>query len=859
MKTYNKLLILLIILLFASSIKAQWKLNSYWPHGSCNAVTADGQYVYVGSGGILSVWDYSDPYHPIKIGEVATSDAIKDIVVSGNYIYVANRYSGFTVIDNQDPYNPTICANNKDVMYCRNLFVRDTLAYLASPDGFWILNIKDPCNPELTGSIFQIGMGDVYVSGNYAYITEQGLSVIDITDPSHPEKISHIGSDTTYYIDIYVHEGFAYITESNRGLNIYNVQDPENPVFINNLYNGEWVWDVWGKDDLIFLPLDNPEWIHLRVLDISDPENITEVGSLGDVSTDWEQLYVYGDYVLWTNTYSGVRIVDISDPAKPFKTSVIPTSGPCYDVMVQDSLIYVVNNDFFILIKNDTEILQELGSYTTPFYEDGSAVSVFGNNAYMSGHEGLRIIDIADKSNPVEYSSILDRKGDLPGGGLSASPQYAYWLSKDAGFVIVDISQPESPLVLNEFGGGRNTFVYQNMVFCAFGGNETEDYKALEIYDISDPTNQVLISKLDMPELVQDDIGLLVQDDRAYLGALDSITILDISDPQNPQRINTFKVHYVYAISVSDDFLYSASYHGGVFIYDISDPKNPICVDTLGYESFDCQNVLIKDNRLYICDYNFGLYVFEKPGGPSKICKNAGNTSYSTKGSRDVYSYIWSIDPETAGIISGSDTLALVSWSDTFTGATNIIVRGINSMGEDVYFDTLKVEILDYPASAFIFDVDGLEIEFENLSTNATSFLWEFDDGSYSSTENPIHYYESQDTYNVALYAFSDYCGENNSMQTINLATNLNINENDDWVRMYPNPTSSYLLLETNNLAIENIELSIINIEGQIVHFEEVEIERSTIINLPKLNKGIYFIKINSDKEFSQMNKLIIN
>lgn len=858
MKTYIKIQIMIITLMCVSSLKAQWRLDNFWPRGSCNAVTADNQYVYIGSGGILSVWDYSDPYHPFQTGEVVTPDAIKDIVVAGKYIYVANRYSGFTIIDNHDPSNPKICARNEDVMYSRHLFVRDSLAYLASPDGFWIVNIKDPYHPIITGSILQIGMGDVYVSGDYAYITEQGLSVIDITDPAHPVKISHIGSDTTYYIDIYVHEGYAYITEADRGLNVYNVQDPENPVFVNNMYNGKWVWDVWGKDNLIFLPMDNPEWIHLRVLDISDPENITEVGGLQDIPTDWEQLYVYGDYVFWTTTYSGVRVVDISDPSDPTIISSMATSGPCYDVMIQDTFAYVVNNDLYILDISDPLNPKETGSFRTPFYEDGSAVFAFGDKAYMSGHEGLRIIDVTDKTNPNELSSILNRKGDLPGGGLSASPQYVYWLSKDAGFVIVDITSPGDPFVINEFGGGRNTFVYNNMVFCAFGGNEREDYRALEIYDISDPANQVLISQLDMPELAQDDIGLLVQDDRAYLGALDSVTILDISDPKNPERISTFKVHYVYAISVSDNLLYTAAYHGGVFVYDIRDPKNPVCIDTLGYESFDCQNVLVKDNMMYVCDYNFGLYIFEKPGGPSKVCKNAENTSYSTPGSEEAESYVWSILPDTAGVVSSSDTIAIVNWEDNFTGTAYLIVRGLNHLNEDVSYDTLKVDILDYPTSSFITNTNGLNVQFVNSSTNASSYLWDFGDGSFASAENPAHTYESPGTYDVTLIAYTNHCGENSSTQIVNLITDLNIIEADNLIRIYPNPSLGSLFLEIDNPGIKNVDLSVFNLRGQLVYAEEIQIESSTRINLTYLSQGIYFIKIKSDN-YCKVEKITIN
>lgn len=613
MKTYKFHIALLFVSLMLSQSQAQWIEKGKWPYGACNSVIADSQYVYIGSGGMVTIWDRTDPFNPFKISEVATPDAVIDLVVSNSYLFVANRYLGFTIIDVNDPYNPFICARSEVVPYATNLFVRDSLAYIACPDGLWIFNVSDPTDPSIVGEILEIGLRDIYVTGNYAYTTEHGITIIDISNPLSPSKISDCTIGTMECIDIYVHNDYAYLTEDNHGLHIFDVHDPENPVYVRNLFNGSWVWDIWGIDDLIFIPMDATDGINLRILDISDPDNITDVGSLADIPTDWEQLYVYDDYAFWTSTYSGVRVIDVSNPSNPIKIHSIPTTGPCYDIMIQDNLAYVVNNDLYIVDISDPSNPKKLGSYITPFYEDGSAVYVSGNYAYMSGHEGLRIFDASEPTNPILLSSILDMKGDLPGGGLSASGKYVYWLSKNGGFIIVDVTQPSSPSVISQFGGGRNAYVLDKYAYCAFGGNEIEAYRALEIFDISDPINPLQVGNLDMPELVEDNIALLVQENRAYLGSKDNVIILDVSDPENPSRINSFKVHYVFQISVSDNIMYTAAYNGGVFIYDISDPQNPTCIDTLGYDSFVCQNVLVVDNMMYVCDYNFGLHIFENP------------------------------------------------------------------------------------------------------------------------------------------------------------------------------------------------------------------------------------------------------
>lgn len=52
-----------------------------------------------------------------------------------------------------------------------------------------------------------------------------------------------------------------------------------------------------------------------------------------------------------------------------------------------------------------------------------------------------------------------------------------------------------------------------------------------------------------------------------------------------------------------------------------------------------------------------------------------------------------------------------------------------------------------------------LEIHFENLSENATSFFWDFGDGTSSTEVAPIKVYDKAGTYTVTLTAYSSEKG----------------------------------------------------------------------------------------------------
>jgi len=68
---------------------------------------------------------------------------------------------------------------------------------------------------------------------------------------------------------------------------------------------------------------------------------------------------------------------------------------------------------------------------------------------------------------------------------------------------------------------------------------------------------------------------------------------------------------------------------------------------------------------------------------------------------------------------------------------------------------------LPEPVAAFSVDSDsgfpevGIPIMFDNLSTNANSYTWDFGDGSTSEETSPTHTYDSPDEYTVTVTAIN--------------------------------------------------------------------------------------------------------
>ncbi len=61
------------------------------------------------------------------------------------------------------------------------------------------------------------------------------------------------------------------------------------------------------------------------------------------------------------------------------------------------------------------------------------------------------------------------------------------------------------------------------------------------------------------------------------------------------------------------------------------------------------------------------------------------------------------------------------------------------------------------PSPDFSYEIDGKMVTFTNLSTDATSYSWDFGDGSAPSTEeNPVHTYDAYGDYDVRLTATNE-------------------------------------------------------------------------------------------------------
>lgn len=106
--------------------------------------------------------------------------------------------------------------------------------------------------------------------------------------------------------------------------------------------------------------------------------------------------------------------------------------------------------------------------------------------------------------------------------------------------------------------------------------------------------------------------------------------------------------------------------------------------------------------------------------------------------------------------------------SHTYTaaGTYTVCLTVTDSCGTDS--TCMSVTACDLPEAIFTFSADDEDVDFTGLSTNATTYAWDFGDGGTSTQQDPSHTYPGTGTYTVCLIATSA-CGADTSCQTVSI------------------------------------------------------------------------------------------
>jgi hypothetical protein len=239
--------------------------------------------------------------------------------------------------------------------------------------------------------------------------------------------------------------------------------------------------------------------------------------------------------------------------------------GMAYDFDIKNDYAYLGTNEGLLILdisKRDNPV--KLSELKLGFIRE---VKVVDASAYLSGGaNGFFIVDVSNAKQPKVLGEYRNG-GEIYGSAKSGS--YAYLCDRLKGIKVIDMEDPGGIKEIKQWSNGGQYWeigIKDQIAFVADAIN------GLEIFDISDPTSPSLIT------IVPDTKGatsIMFNNDQLALGTLHGIKVYDIKNPKVPQlTISTFNDKEVSSADILNKIVFAGV--DGVIGFKISEQKEII-------------------------------------------------------------------------------------------------------------------------------------------------------------------------------------------------------------------------------------------------------------------------------------------
>ncbi|MBD3190724.1 MAG: hypothetical protein GF308_08765 [Candidatus Heimdallarchaeota archaeon] len=492
--------------------------------------------------------------------------------------------------------------------------IENYVAYVANrEDGLEIINVSDPQNPVIIASFKTDGTAiDVCVYKNHAYVAigGRGVDIIYVGDPHNPWRVSKINPGG-YVIETVLRSNVLYFVTNFNGLFLYEVTDPAKPLLMSHWYDEQYMLTglaVWGK--FVCLSAGDDGMLLIDFTFPSDPYLLSSWDEPNGFGYGVDTIIHGSEHIVYLAfAEGGFRILNFTKPNNISKISEFHYSGTVRDVTVQGEIVYCCIYEFGISILNvsDKKHPKQIGKYYDSRGNCNDVDSYSTITISAEEHDGINIINTKDLSNPSLYTKFLDH-------GLAEDvivrDNLAFVADRAGGFEIFNLSKPDDPTKVGQFMP-INTHIVdisleENLaLLSAFN-------KGIFLVNISNPTNPKEISSFYNGHHIMSAIS---SNELVYIASLNNtVQIYNISDPANIFLVSEYVLPNSYSIALSlvlqDDYLFVGTSINGVLVFDVSNSSK---IQQIGHyddggRSYDLE---IVDNYLFVADYTDGLEILD--------------------------------------------------------------------------------------------------------------------------------------------------------------------------------------------------------------------------------------------------------
>ncbi len=521
---------------------------------------------------------------------------------------------GFIIVDVSKPSKSKIIGEFLDGNVTTCLVVDDEYVYISGNDfGFRVFDTTKPSKPELI--LQDITMDDftiMIVDNGFMYaasLYDDHVFILDVSNPEKTEIIAQYETRILYYIsNMILKDSTLYLTEYY-GCEVVNIEYATYPQFVT--YLSLYGWETGAVIEDLLICFDSHKGVSFY--DISNSSELIMVNYFTDKTYHVNKIMIQNElaFLLCSN---GIIVIDFSDVNN--LTRVLD--------------FYYPNNAYIGMMKNDRLYISENGANLRILYFDDENMEIYLagqffcgsdiNSIYVHDDLAIMIIDagfvLIDVSNPLKpktksaYCSGLSFYVDVYIEG-----NYAYFLSWYQNLMdIFDISDPDHPTKVAVI-----PYELQGPIYClAVHIKNSKAHILITYRNITDYYIQTAIlvydcSNLDNITLEKDyylelfSYSFNFQNDNYFVITGDGLHIFSESD-NNLTQTSNYSISEIRDTSITNNNIFILTGYQDLTILDISNLTNPTFVNDFDAEAegIDCQeayNIFYENNHIYI---NYG-------------------------------------------------------------------------------------------------------------------------------------------------------------------------------------------------------------------------------------------------------------
>ncbi len=336
-------------------------------------------------------------------------------------------------------------------------------------------------------------------------------------------------------------------------------------------------------------------------LTISEEEFINSVDIIPPIPIDESgKIYAYQDYVFVNDKYLGIHVIDNSNPASPRKIAFLKIPGNV-DIAVKDNFLYADSiRDLLVFDISDIQQIRFVNRLSNvlrdnivwPFDADFIDFQAFGDGTEVLIGWDMQTQNLTQEEVETRFGftddvliqeAAFNDSGTGQGGSLARFNivnDYLYAVDSHS-INVFEISDLENPVNLEDVYAGFDIETIFHTGEHLFLGS----MRGMYIYNISNPATPEFVSEFQHgtacdPVVVDGDYAYVTLRGGNGCGALESgLFIVDLTDITSPELTISYPLDEPYGLGIKDEKLFVCDGNSGLKVYDKTDVENLIALD----------------------------------------------------------------------------------------------------------------------------------------------------------------------------------------------------------------------------------------------------------------------------------------